>query len=157
MLSTLFGSSTIPVLEQTVNFTQARHGVLAGNIANLNTPGYKTRDLSPVEFQKRLKEVERSSGISSASRHFPYLCHQRQAGRSIDRYRPRRHGESPRIDEKHSLPRRQRHQHRKTSCRNQQKPSTTQYGSQFNGLPIQATSSSRDRTSLVDKSLVVSH
>ena len=57
MLSSLFDSSTIPVLEQTVNFTQARHGILAGNIANLNTPGYKTRDLSPVEFQSRLKEA----------------------------------------------------------------------------------------------------
>src|SRR5689334_1704892 len=57
MLSTLFQSSTIPVLEQVVNFTEARHGVLAGNIANLDTPGYKTRDLSPALFQQRLKEA----------------------------------------------------------------------------------------------------
>jgi len=57
MLSSLFDSSTVPLLEQVVNFTQARHGVLAGNIANLDTPGYKTRDISPVQFQKRLKEA----------------------------------------------------------------------------------------------------
>jgi len=57
MLSSLFNSSTVPVLEQVVNFTQARHGVLAGNIANLDTPGYKTRDISPVEFQERLKKA----------------------------------------------------------------------------------------------------
>jgi flagellar basal-body rod protein FlgB len=57
MLSSLFQSSTIPVLEQVVNFTEARHGVLAGNIANLDTPGYKTRDLSPALFQERLKEA----------------------------------------------------------------------------------------------------
>ena len=57
MLSSLFQSSTIPVLEQVVNFTEARHGVLAGNIANLDTPGYKTRDLSPDLFQQRLKEA----------------------------------------------------------------------------------------------------
>jgi flagellar basal-body rod protein FlgB len=57
MLSSMFDSSTIPVLEQVVSFTQARHGVLAGNIANLDTPGYKTRDLSPEEFQNRLKEA----------------------------------------------------------------------------------------------------
>jgi len=55
MLSSLFDSSTVPVLEQVVNFTQARHGVLAGNIANLDTPGYKTRDISPAQFQKQLK------------------------------------------------------------------------------------------------------
>jgi len=57
MLSSMFQSSTIPVLEQVVNFTEARHGVLAGNIANLDTPGYKTRDLSPAIFQQRLKEA----------------------------------------------------------------------------------------------------
>jgi flagellar basal-body rod protein FlgB len=57
MLSSMFQSSTIPVLEQVVNFTEARHGVLAGNVANLDTPGYKTRDLSPDLFQKQLKEA----------------------------------------------------------------------------------------------------
>ena len=57
MLSSLFNSSTVPVLEQVVNFTQARHGVLAGNIANLDTPGYRTRDISPDQFQKKLKEA----------------------------------------------------------------------------------------------------
>ena len=57
MLSSMFDSSTIPILEQVVSFTQARHGVLAGNIANLDTPGYKTRDISPEVFQDRLKEA----------------------------------------------------------------------------------------------------
>lgn len=57
MLSSMFDSSSLPVLEQVVSFTQARHGVLAGNIANLDTPGYKTRDLSPEVFQSRLKEA----------------------------------------------------------------------------------------------------
>ncbi|HJQ79126.1 MAG TPA: flagellar basal body rod protein FlgB [Lacipirellulaceae bacterium] len=57
MLTSLFQSSSIPVLEQVVKFTEARHGVLAGNIANLDTPGYKTRDLSPALFQERLKEA----------------------------------------------------------------------------------------------------
>jgi len=60
MLSSLFDASTIPMLEQVVHFTQARHGVLAGNIANLDTPGYKTRDLSPVNFQNQLKEAIKS-------------------------------------------------------------------------------------------------
>jgi flagellar basal-body rod protein FlgB len=57
MLSSLFQSSTIPVLEQVVNFTETRHGVLAGNVANLDTPGYRTRDVSPELFQERLKEA----------------------------------------------------------------------------------------------------
>ena len=57
MLDSLFSNSTLPMLEQVVGFTQARHGVLAGNIANLDTPGYHTRDLSPEMFEKQLKQA----------------------------------------------------------------------------------------------------
>lgn len=68
MLSSLFQSSSLPVLEQVVNFTEARHGVLAGNIANLDTPGYKTRDLSPETFQQQLKEaIEAKNDFTPAS------------------------------------------------------------------------------------------
>ena len=72
MLSSLFDSSTVPVLEQVVNFTQARHGVLAGNIANIDTPGYRTRDLSPGQFQERLKEAveNRRQAAQSPTRGF---------------------------------------------------------------------------------------
>ncbi len=61
MLSTLFGTTTVPLLEQVVNFTEARHGVLAGNIANLDTPGYTTQDLSPELFQQKLREAIETS------------------------------------------------------------------------------------------------
>ena len=54
MFQNVFNSTTIPVLEQVVNFSQARHTVLAGNVANMDTPGYQVRDLSVDDFQKRL-------------------------------------------------------------------------------------------------------
>jgi flagellar basal-body rod protein FlgB len=57
MIPSLLNSTTIPLLEQVVNFTEARHGVLAGNIANMDTPGYHTRDLSVDQFQENLKEA----------------------------------------------------------------------------------------------------
>ena len=57
MLANLFNSTTIPALGEVINFAQARHTVLAGNVANVNTPGYRLRDLSPTEFQQRLKEA----------------------------------------------------------------------------------------------------
>jgi flagellar basal-body rod protein FlgB len=57
MLSTLFDSTNIPVLGEVLNFAQARHGVLAGNVANANTPSYRTRDLSQTAFQESLKEA----------------------------------------------------------------------------------------------------
>jgi flagellar basal-body rod protein FlgB len=57
MIHHLFESTSIPVLEQVVNFAQSRHGVLAGNLANLDTPGYQVRDLSASAFEGRLKQA----------------------------------------------------------------------------------------------------
>ena len=57
MFTGMFESTTIPVLQEVVGFTQARHNVLAGNIANLEVPGYKTRDLSVADFQSRLQQA----------------------------------------------------------------------------------------------------
>ena len=64
MFEGIFQSTTIPVMEQVVGFTEARQNVLAGNIANLDTPGYKARELSVEDFQKRLKQAvsERRAG-----------------------------------------------------------------------------------------------
>jgi len=71
MLPNLLGSTNIPVLQQVLNFAQARHGVLAGNIANINTPGYKTRDLNVEVFEQRLKQaIDQSNKSASNPQHF---------------------------------------------------------------------------------------
>lgn len=57
MFDSWLGNSTLPALEQTAIFAQKRHQLLAGNLANLDTPDYQTRDLSLTEFQKQLKTV----------------------------------------------------------------------------------------------------
>ena len=57
MYQGIIQSTTIPVLEQVIQFSQARHNVLAGTIANLDTPGYRVRDLSQEDFQVRLQEA----------------------------------------------------------------------------------------------------
>jgi flagellar basal-body rod protein FlgB len=56
MLPRLFHATTLPTLEQVVRFTQARHHVLAGNLANIDTPGYQVRDLPVEEFRAYLLE-----------------------------------------------------------------------------------------------------
>ena len=80
MLSSMFDSSTVPVLEQVVHFAQARHEVLAGNIANIDTPGYKTRDISPAQFQEKLKEAVDSRRQAASSPTYAYNAH--MSGRS---------------------------------------------------------------------------
>lgn len=75
MLNTLLNSSTIPLLEQTVSFAEARHGVLAGNIANVDTPGYKARDLSTEAFRDRLRSAIKESRPQSSSSTYALNAH----------------------------------------------------------------------------------
>lgn len=59
MYTNLFDSTTIPILQEAIQFHQARHVVLAGNIANLDTPGYRVRDLPVADFQEQLQNTIR--------------------------------------------------------------------------------------------------
>ncbi len=61
MLSSIFNRSTLPALEQTANFAEKRHLLLASNLANIDTPDYQTRDVSVDKFQKQLKQAITSS------------------------------------------------------------------------------------------------
>ncbi len=63
----IFNKTTIPALEQTVMFAQARHELLAGNIANLDTPGYRSRDLDVGDFQNALAESVQASQDTAPS------------------------------------------------------------------------------------------
>jgi flagellar basal-body rod protein FlgB len=57
MLPSLFKSTTFESLEQTISFAERRHAILAGNIANMDTPDYQTRDLSVDDFQASIKDL----------------------------------------------------------------------------------------------------
>jgi flagellar basal-body rod protein FlgB len=60
MLDRLLNSGAMPALERMLQFTTARQQVLADDIANLSTPYFKPRDLSPRDFQKALgKAIDR--------------------------------------------------------------------------------------------------
>ncbi|SMP39948.1 flagellar basal-body rod protein FlgB [Neorhodopirellula lusitana] len=49
-------ATTIGALEQTLSFTERRHELLAGNIANMSTPDYRSRDLDQGEFHAALAD-----------------------------------------------------------------------------------------------------
>jgi flagellar basal-body rod protein FlgB len=63
----LFDSTTIPVLQAVVGFTETRHTLLTGNIANADTPGYKAKDLSVKDFQTRLQQAIKANRQPSVS------------------------------------------------------------------------------------------
>ncbi|NPU84715.1 MAG: flagellar basal body rod protein FlgB [Syntrophaceae bacterium] len=57
-MDALFGK-TIDMLSKMLDYRSKRHQLLTSNVANLDTPGYKSSDL---EFNKNLERAIRSSG-----------------------------------------------------------------------------------------------
>ena len=45
-----------PLLQEVLRFTAARHGLLAENVANIDTPGYHQKDFSVQKFQRALMD-----------------------------------------------------------------------------------------------------
>lgn len=52
----LINQGNAPLLEQLLEFSAARHKLLAENIVNASTPGYRQKDLSLAKFQKMLRD-----------------------------------------------------------------------------------------------------
>ena len=57
MLDQILNSKSLPLLEKMAAFAERRQEVLAGNIANIDTPDYKMRDLPVNDFQQALREA----------------------------------------------------------------------------------------------------
>lgn len=57
MLQPLLSQSPMALLKQVSRFTERRQEVLAGNIANIDTPGYRMRDLPTDAFQAALRQA----------------------------------------------------------------------------------------------------
>lgn len=73
MFTTLFQATPIPTLQWVLRFTQARHHVLAGNVANIDTPGYQVRDLPVDEFQAFLRDFAARRQRGLVGYHAPAL------------------------------------------------------------------------------------
>ena len=60
-------SKTFQALEHAINISKKRHAVISSNISNIDTPGYKARD---VDFQKALaRALESDSELNLARTH----------------------------------------------------------------------------------------
>jgi len=57
----LVNDGSAPILEQMLHFTAARHQLIAENVVNISTPGYKQKDLSLEKFQRLLSERAQES------------------------------------------------------------------------------------------------
>ena len=60
-----------PLLEQTVRFAAQRHKLIAENVVNVSTPGYRQKDLSVEKFQAMLADrAEARRGAARGSVRF---------------------------------------------------------------------------------------
>ena len=50
----LFGKSNVPVASEVIRMTEVRHKELVNNIANMDTPYFKARDINVKEFKSLL-------------------------------------------------------------------------------------------------------
>ena len=55
-LRNLMNQGNAPLLERMLDFTAARHKLIAENIVNIDTPHYRQKDLSVERFQEMLAE-----------------------------------------------------------------------------------------------------
>ena len=90
----VFNKTSVPLLNKVVAFTEKRHEVLAHNIANQNTPHYRSRDLDVAAFNKQLsRAVEQRSRPGGRTR-FEF-GNSRNVGSSADGFLVTRSIEDP--------------------------------------------------------------
>ena len=68
-IKSLFGK-TFHVIETSLDIAKKRHGLITGNIANLDTPGYRTKD---IDFNDALKDALEGTSVDlfrTDPRHF---------------------------------------------------------------------------------------
>src|ERR1700733_14116030 len=75
MFERLLNQSDAPVLERMLDFTAARHKLIAENVVNISTPGYQQKDLSLEKFQEMLSDrIEQSDSAGPGSTSFDDLA-----------------------------------------------------------------------------------
>ncbi len=93
LLDGMFGNSSIGVLDKVISFTESRQRILANNIANIDTPGYKMKDLDIDKFREGLKkeienrnaELPRQENIHAKVDYKQYLVFHDRNNRSIEK------------------------------------------------------------------------
>jgi flagellar basal-body rod protein FlgB len=76
MFNQVTNSPTLQLLQQGLNVSSKRQSVIANNIANVNTPGYKRQFVTFEEqMSKALDNKSELRGIRTDGRHFPINDH----------------------------------------------------------------------------------
>jgi flagellar basal-body rod protein FlgB len=68
-LERLMNSTNAPLVERVLHFADARHNLIAQNMANIDTPGYRQKDLREAQFFSLLRDrvAQRADGPPGAT------------------------------------------------------------------------------------------
>lgn len=81
----LFVKTGVPRIEKHLDLAAARQKLKSGNIANISTPGYKSRDIDfQKEFNRAVGNSSRLAGITTHSQHIPLGQHKDRIPRVIE-------------------------------------------------------------------------
>jgi flagellar basal-body rod protein FlgB len=81
----LFVKTQVPKLEKYLDLSAKRHMLVSSNIANVSTPGYKSRDINfQEEFNKATQETSRLAGETTHRSHIPLGQHKDRAPEVIE-------------------------------------------------------------------------
>lgn len=64
-------SSVTDLLYNQLSFRGDRQNIISSNIANINTPGYKTKDIA---FEKELQKVQNKNDLKLATTHTNHIA-----------------------------------------------------------------------------------
>ncbi|MFH2037243.1 MAG: flagellar basal body rod protein FlgB [Candidatus Zixiibacteriota bacterium] len=68
----VFGKIGIPLMSKLLDVSSLRHKLIAGNIANVSTPGYKSKDVDfHGELQKAAGNQKHLEGVRTNAAHLP--------------------------------------------------------------------------------------
>ena len=84
MFNSVTDTTTLDILEKVAAFGERRHEVLAGNVANVDTPNYQMRDLPVAAFEKALSAAVHSLQKTPPGQHGDSLASLTAAARSPD-------------------------------------------------------------------------
>jgi flagellar basal-body rod protein FlgB len=79
MINALFNDPQYLSMRTLMDASQARHTALAGNIANVNTPGYQRKDFNPI-FKMELEKAIQSKDVNTLKSIAPKISLDSQAG-----------------------------------------------------------------------------
>ena len=72
----MFNKVGIPKYEKYLDLASFRHKLVGGNIANVSTPGYRSRDIDfQSEFARLTKETDNLAGVTTNKAHLPLGFH----------------------------------------------------------------------------------